>query len=177
MTIPVYVNIYDLQPIEPLFDIDDTNIEGFDGGKWTVQQLIDDIREHGIKHQLKVDKHGNILNGNGRYWCARFLLEKEHDQRFVYLPIEYDRMGGAIMLKTIVQPSVMEASAEFMKILARKHDVIPSKTQFEEYPISKTNPKALERGIVRGKVAWKMFNHMIDHIYHIIFIADDDVNE
>ena len=171
--VQLYVNIYDLQPIEPFFDIDDTKPSGDGDRKWTKESLLEDIRKNGIKHQLKIDRFGNILNGNGRYHAA-VILFLEGDERFRYLPVELVRVAGVVYIEFDFQPSHTEAGITLAKIIKGKHDVVPSKTEFEDYAICKEHPKAYQRGIDRGDDNWKLFNYKYqDKWITIAFIKDD----
>ena len=92
----VWMSIYDINPTESFWDkVDDTKLYKEDARVWMKQELIDDIREHGLKYQLNVDPEGNIKNGNMRYWVARYLLENEDDQRFAFLPVQRNYASGA----------------------------------------------------------------------------------
>lgn len=174
--VQLYVNIYDLQPIETFFDIDDTKPNGDGDTKWTKESLLEDIRKNGIKHQLKIDRFGNILNGNGRYWAARILL-LQGDERFRYLPVELVRVAGVAYIEFDFQPSHTEAGNALANIIREKHAVVPSKTEFEEYAICKEHPKALQRGIDNGDVKWKLFPYQFEDKWVTIAIVMDDENE
>jgi hypothetical protein len=92
----VYMSIYDINPTESFWDeVDDRPILKERGQLWLKQDLIDNIREHGIKYQLHIDPYGNIKNGNMRYWVARYLLEEENDQRFLFLPVQRNYAAGS----------------------------------------------------------------------------------
>jgi hypothetical protein len=92
----VHMSIYDINPTESFWDkVDDRPLYKEDARLWLKQELIDDIRAHGIKYQLNVDPYGNIKNGNMRYWVARYLLEKEKDERFRFLPVQRNYAAGA----------------------------------------------------------------------------------
>ena len=94
--VQLYMCIYDIKPTESFWDtVDDTKLYTHDAKLWTKEELIDDIRANGIKYQLNIDPEGNVKNGNMRYWCARYLLEKENDQRFLYLPVQRNYAAGA----------------------------------------------------------------------------------
>ena len=94
--VQTYMSIYDIKPTESFWDVvDDTSLYTEDAKKWTKEELIDDIRQNGLKYQLNVDPFGNIKNGNMRYWCARWLLENENDQRFLFLPVQRNYACGA----------------------------------------------------------------------------------
>ena len=91
-----YMCIYDINPTESFWDkVDDRQLYKEDAKLWLKQELIDDIRANGLKYQLNVDPFGNIKNGNMRYWCARYLLENENDQRFLFLPVQRNFVAGA----------------------------------------------------------------------------------
>ena len=92
----LYMSIYDINPTESFWDkVDDRPLYKEDAKLWLKEELIDDIRKNGLKYQLNVDPYGNIKNGNMRYWCARYLLEQEHDTRFLYLPVQRNYAAGA----------------------------------------------------------------------------------
>ena len=174
--VQIYANIYDLQPIEPFFDIDDTGPRGDGDTKWTKESLLEDIRINGIKHQLKIDRFGNILNGNGRYWAARILV-KEGYERFRYLPVELVRISGVVYIEFDFHPSHTEAGKAVADIIKGKHNVVPSKTKFEDYVICEEHPKALQRGIDRGDDKWKLFNYKHEDKWITIAFIKDDYNE
>ena len=91
-----YMNIYDINPTESFWDkVDDRSLYKEDARLWLKQELIDDIRENGLKYKLNVDPFGNIKNGNMRYWVARYLLENEEDKRFMFLPVQRNYASGA----------------------------------------------------------------------------------
>jgi hypothetical protein len=138
------MNIYDIRPCETFWEIIEQNAVGDTDQKvWFKQELIDDIREHGLKYALNVDEYGIICNGNCRYWAARYLLEEEDDQRFQYLPVQKHFAVGlfyrllSIVLKgdpdVLDQPEIADHMLAIRtdlskKIMNIKDKVIPSNT-------------------------------------------------
>ena len=92
----VWMSIYDINPTESFWDkVDDTSLYKEDARVWMKEELIDDIRENGLKYALNIDPYGNVKNGNMRYWVARYLLENEDDKRFLFLPVQRNYVSGA----------------------------------------------------------------------------------
>lgn len=112
--VQVYMNIYDIHPAETFWDeVDDRKLYKDDAQLWQKQELIDDIRKNGIKYQLNVDSHGNIKNGNMRYWVSRYLLEVEGDERFRFLPVQRNWAAG-VFWKEVKFTTTKEYSEEQM---------------------------------------------------------------
>ena len=160
--IQTYVNIYDLQPIEAYFDVDDKPIEGESGITWTYDLIYNDIKDHGLRYALKIDRYGNILNGNCRYWVVRQLFE-EGDERFRFIPVECERISGSqiMQFKTDQQPTRRDIAANFTSEAAVKIDVGKSKEVFEEYEVAEDGVKLI-RALERGRVKWQIFGFKID---------------
>ena len=154
----LFMNIYDITPTEPLWEVIDDKLEPKE--TWFKEDLIDSIRKEGFRYQLNVDPNGYIRNGNARYWVARMLLETEHDERFRFLPIQRHFATGFYHLpfklefaKDIVESSTKEEIQqmydETMNKLTRemfsdfqkfKQLTIPSQTEFKEYTQNEGDP-------------------------------------
>ena len=177
--IQAYANIYDLQPIEAWFDVDDKPIEGESGIHWTFDMLYKDINENGLKYAFKVDRYGNILNGNCRYWVCRALLEAG-DYRFKYVPIEQERISGSQIMEFKTSnnepPTRRDIAGNFTAEAAVKVEVAKSKTAFEDYEVS-ANGIALKRGLERGRVQWQIFGFKIDDQFYAVGVCDDRPNK
>ena len=177
--IQAYVNIYDLQPIEAWFDVDDKPIEGESGIQWTFDMLYDDIKKNGLRYALKVDRYGNLLNGNCRYWIVRKLFE-EGDERFRYIPIEQERISGSQIMEFKTSdgqpPTRRDIAENFTAEAAVKVEVAKSKTEFEEYEVS-DNGIALTRALNRGRVQWQIFGFKVDDQFYAVGVCDDRPNK
>lgn len=176
--IQTYVSIYDLQPIEAYFDVDDKPIEGETGVTWTYDRIYKSIKRYGLRYALKIDRYGNILNGNIRYWIARELFEDEGDERFRYIPVECERISGSQIMefKTDQPPTRRDIAANFTAEAAVKIEVGKSKEVFEEYEIA-DDSKNLVRGLARGRVQWQIFGFKIDDLYYAVGVCDDRPNK
>lgn len=168
--VQLFMNIYDIKPGEALWErIQDKHDPPED---WDKVDLINDIREHGMKYQLNIDPDGNIRNGNARYWVARMLLEEEGDERFRYLPVQrsfaagmYNHMFKAEITNDLLQPAPGETQAEtnkrnremcekvidqltvgmFKDFMNTKDPIIPCADTFEDYEIDPENEVFLKR--------------------------------
>ena len=147
----LFMNIYDITPTEPLWEVIDDKQEPKE--TWFKEDLINSIRDEGFRYQLNVDPNGYIRNGNARYWIARMLLEKEHDERFRFLPIQRHFATGLYHLpfklqfaKDIVESSTKEEIQQlydktmtdltlemFSNFQKTKQLTIPSQTEFKDY--------------------------------------------
>ncbi len=166
----LYMNIYDILPTEPLWDVIDDKQDPPE--TWTKEDLLKSLREDGFKFSLNVDPDGNIRNGNARYWCARRLLEEELDERFRFLPVQQNYAAGEyhapfriVFEKKVTLPKKGESLEErdnrlrtigdkelqrvtkmmFADFMLLKQPFIDSETEFKEYPIDKENPTFLMR--------------------------------
>jgi hypothetical protein len=156
----VHMHIMDIIPTESFWPIvDDTSTKEPETRVWLREELIDDIRQHGIKYALNVDEEGHIKNGNMRYWCARWLLEHENDQRFLYLPVSRAYAAGCFHTELVIRmkqdvDTSPEALDRYMdKITSQiarywindlKEAVIPSATTFTDYPVCEDDPYTLQ---------------------------------
>lgn len=140
------LHIFDITPSEAYWDeVDDhCSPRSF----YTKEGLYDSIKKEGLHFQLKVDRFGNVINGNMRWWtCLRLFLEG--DMRFEYLPVEFNFYAGYFPLDKEefttafkLNLTIGKADRETKKVL---HDmlvtakntlqpVIPTKT-YQEYDI------------------------------------------
>lgn len=89
--VQTYLHINDITPSEAYWEeVDD---KCYPPSYFTREQLYQDIKKHGLCFQLKVDRFGNVINGNMRYWtCLRLFLEG--DTRFEFLPVEFNFYAG-----------------------------------------------------------------------------------
>jgi len=166
------MNIYDITPVEPLWDVIDDRTLYEDGKEWFKQDLIDDIRAKGFVYQLNIDAEGYIKNGNGRYAVARYLLEKENDERFRYLPVQRNFATGfffdEILLQTEIELTPEQENEAMEMILSQKakywveqvrEKVIPSRTEFVESIIDPENDVFYMKHWERNKNEWALISH------------------
>lgn len=146
--IQTYVHINSIIPTEPLWDVIDDDCPPKDC--YTKEELYDSIKKDGLIYQLKVDKMGKVLNGNGRYWTARRLHE-EGVPGFEYLPVEVETMVGFFPLVRVkpVEGVPTESRDRFLQAINGKNLVIP---------IPKMQPHTFEDPNHHGDIesAWGM---------------------
>ena len=141
-SIQAYVNIYDITPTEWFWEEVQDNIEPKEF--WLRDDLIENIANQGLKYALKVNKFGNIVNGNMRYWCMRHLLEKTGDKKWMFVPVEMEIFHGlahAISLGPLTNEIVNEIIQDMINT---KRLVVPSKTEFKDYKQHSIDPKKLD---------------------------------
>lgn len=170
--VQLFMNIYDIKPTESFWDkVDDRKLYKEDARLWQKQELIDNIREHGIKYQLNVDEEGNIKNGNMRYWVARYLLEEEHDQRFLYLPVQRNYASGAFYKEfgmVIKDPHVTQEEIDKIgdKIAIDIHDkwinytrelTLPSREKFAVLEIDPIDEFRMKNFWDQQRNIWQVF--------------------
>ncbi len=156
--VQVHMNIYDLIPTETLWEVIDDRKLYKDGKKWYKDDLINDIEKNGILHSLNVDPNGFIKNGNGRYWSGRYLLEKKHDERFRFLPVQRNYAAGAFVTEIMIRspPGVKRTPENVTKIMNDitskiaknwinyiRDPIESSKTEFTDFEVDPEDHKFL----------------------------------
>lgn len=101
-------------------------------GKWSYLAWLDDFKENGIKHQLRIHPTGHIGDGNFRYWGGGRHLKME------YLPIDItfflgiQNIGGEfITVRQNVLPFLDNPFSK--KPVARSVDTFPEQDGRCEY--------------------------------------------
>ena len=181
--VQLYMNIYDIIPTEPFWELLDDTFLYQDGRQWTKQELIDSIRKDGLHHQLNVDKEGYVKNGNMRYHCCKYLFEEEGDERFRFLPVQRNYATGLFCKEVFVQTEEQLTLEEQNKIMERiltdishywveqvREDTIPSKTEFEEGTIDPHNDIFYEAHWATNKNDWALLSQPNPLNYKTIFL-------
>ena len=181
MTIQTYAHIRDLTPYEAIFDVltldgDKLNAED-EECRYTFEELVDDIREKGIKYRLKINPEGYVVNGNMRYWAARYLYLEENDSRFEYVPIEMEYHSGVLVHRGKNQVTNAEIHAIFGKLINLKEETISPKGEWSNYEHDTEDLRKLTTRYDMPPPEWDMFKLTNKFKEHIILFVNTNRND
>lgn len=167
MRIQTYVNIHDITPTETFWDEVDDKVAPKEF--WTRHDLIQDIKDNGFKYAIKLNKHGAIVNGNMRYWCARKLLE-EGEERFRYLPVELEMFHGIAVTQTTKPITDKLITSNLQSLINTKVEIIKPRTEFLEYVTSTDDPKKLDNFRNIRETMYDIVPFRANLINHLLFM-------